>query len=212
MIVAMYRSNQYSSFSAIYKALKPSCRIMGITTVKDAYKANFDYLVLPGGVDLDPMFYGQQRGKYTQSPDSARDLIEWTLIRRAMDEQIPTLGICRGFQLLSVAYGGSLYQDIQMVLQQGLEHRRGYHPLIAVSPLLSRHAPTDKPVNSRHHQTVARRPLGFKVLAKSPDGLIESLWRPGVLGVQWHPEDLLLQDRRDGWMNLFQWHINGFTD
>ena len=208
MLVALYPNNRFNEFTDVYKTLKPACKIVRIETVKQAYNTSFDYLVLGGGVDIDPMFYGQERSRFTQQPDSGRDLIEWILVRRAMTEDIPTLGVCRGFQMLAVAHGAALYQDTSLVIPDStINHRAANHKLIRVDELLREHIPSIV-VNSRHHQTLKTRPQGFKVVAKSPDGLTEAIWRPGFLGIQWHPEDLYGSDHR--WARLFQWHIDSF--
>jgi gamma-glutamyl-gamma-aminobutyrate hydrolase PuuD len=211
MIVVMYPNNKINQFRAIYKALKPSCKLVAVESAKEAYSINFDYLVLGGGVDIDPMFYGQERSHFTQKPDNGRDLIEWILIRRAMTGDIPTLGVCRGFQMMAVAHGAALYQDTSMVIPDShINHRAANHRLIRVDDMLSAKLPT-LIVNSRHHQTLKTRPQGFKVVAKSPDGLTEAIWRPGFLGIQWHPEDLYFEKDGRGWENLFQWHVDSFS-
>ena len=131
-----------------------------------------------------------------------RDRIEWILTRRAMADDKPILGICRGHQMIAVAHGGSLYQD--MSCEANVRHG-GSHRLENIQHPLKRWLPTAN-VNSLHHQAVKAAPPGFKVMATA-NGMIESIWKPGVLGVQWHPELLLSGNR--AWGDLFVWLIEG---
>lgn len=82
-----------------------------VSTIAGAQRIQFDRLILLGGADIDPRFYGE-KSKYIKSVDRERDAVEWVLIRQAISEEIPVLGICRGMQMINVALGGSLYQDI----------------------------------------------------------------------------------------------------
>jgi putative glutamine amidotransferase len=177
-------------------------RVTTITKKEQIDRLKYDGLVLLGGSDINPALYGESM-RYTHKIDLPRDQIEWRLLRRAMTKRIPILGICRGHQLLSVAYGGSLYQDIFR------QKKTGYHPSthrVRLSGEMIRHAASDL-VNSYHHQAVRIVPDGFKVLAKSDDQIIESIWKPGVLGIQWHPELMYSYDRR--WSEIFRWFVNG---
>lgn len=168
-----------------------------------AYNVNFDRLILLGGRDISPFLYGEPIYA-SNSPDERRDTTEWVLARRAISLDIPTLGICRGHQMLAVAHGGALHQDIMVCL--GLEHPNVQHTIKKVDKRLAPYLPSRK-VNSLHHQALTRAPLGFSVAAYSPDGLIESIYRPGFLGVQWHPE--LLYRRDKDWKILFDWWLAG---
>jgi putative glutamine amidotransferase len=162
----------------------------------------YDGLILLGGCDINPLWYGE-KPVYTGKIDKERDRIEWQLLRRAMSRDLPILGICRGHQLLSVAYGGSLYQDIYRQRRE-TDHDKTHR--VNITGPLANHAATDI-VNSLHHQAVRSVPDGFKVLARSTDGIVESIYKPGVLGVQWHPELLLGTDYR--WSEIFRWFARG---
>jgi len=184
-------------------------RELGATleTVNSCSEAQYlpgDAIILLGGGDINPRLYGQHN-THSQTPNKHRDQVEWTLARRAYAQDIPVMGICRGHQMLAVAAGGSLTQDIHT---GHLTHRHpSTHDLINTHWILSRLLPT-LTVNSYHHQAVCKVPYGFKTLAYSHDGLVESIWRPGVLGVQWHPEMLAFQNKGD-WLPLFQWLLDG---
>jgi putative glutamine amidotransferase len=105
--------------------------------------------------------------------------------------------------MITIAHGGSLYQDIYR--QQATTAHLPAHR-VTLSATLAKHCATDL-VNSYHHQAARAVPPGFKVAARSSDGLIEGIYKPGVLGVQWHPEMLVKGDRR--WSRLFEWFVNG---
>lgn len=175
-----------------------------VTRKEEAANVPLDGLLLLGGADISPFFYGEEN-LYAEYTDRNRDIVEWMLVRRAITANAPIMGICRGHQMLAVASGGSLYQDI--AAQTGLQHSRGYtHKLSGVDKPLAGHLPTWT-VNSLHHQAVKTVPYGFRATAHSKDGIIESIWRPGALGVQWHPELMIGSDKR--WIKLFHWFFDG---
>lgn len=150
--------------------------------------------------------YANRNSIDTQQPDQARDKVEWVLARRAITERVPMMGICRGHQMLTIAHGGSLHQDMYTCL--GLDHPSGKgvkHNVKLFGPLADK-VPT-KTVNSLHHQAVNTIPLGFDIAATSKDGVIEAIYRPGALGVQWHPELMLASNKR--WATLFDWWLDG---
>ena len=174
-----------------------------ISSVGEAMGADFDRLILLGGSDLNPGWYGQP-STYSQPANKQRDATEWALVRRALAFDKPTLGICRGHQMLAVAAGGILWQDIE---RDGVtrEHKSS-HRLSDVLLPLSAHIPGGA-VNSYHHQAVRVVPYGWLVAAHSPDGVVESIYRPGMLGVQWHPEMLVTSN--PAWEKLFKWFLQG---
>jgi putative glutamine amidotransferase len=164
----------------------------------DAALDGLDGLLLCGGVDVDPATYGAERHPETDEPDAERDAFEIALARRALERDIPFLGICRGMQLMNVAAGGSLIQHLPEHLGHQ-EHRHtpgkfGDHPveleegtLAALAAGETRHAS-----KSHHHQGIDRVGEGFRVSGWSrEDGLAEAIEAPDkrfALGVQWHPE------------------------
>ncbi|MEO8070476.1 MAG: gamma-glutamyl-gamma-aminobutyrate hydrolase family protein [Acidobacteriota bacterium] len=164
-----------------------------------------DGVLLTGGADVDPMHYGHDERHPTLSLEPARDAYELAIARTALAKDLPLLGICRGAQLLNVAAGGTLFQDLPSQHTSTLGHARRESPDLrahdlhvqpntCLSTLLT---PADKKpepllVNSRHHQAVRDVAPGFIVSAEAPDGVIEAIERPGAhfcLGVQWHPEN-----------------------
>ena len=136
-----------------------------------------DGLVLAGGGDLNPATYGDEaRLAETVNVFDGRDALELELARLAHERDLPTLGICRGMQVLNVALGGTLYQDVLETSWEGL------------AP-----APHSLLVNTMHHQAIACVADPLQVSAVSGDGLVEGLEDPSrrfYLGVQWHPEYL----------------------
>jgi len=157
-------------------------------------------LVLSGGEDVDPARYGAAPdGSRTVSPE--RDAMELDLLQRALERRLPVLAICRGVQLLNVALGGTLYQDLETRMGTRIDHDRfrefdGHIHSIhsAGEVLLSGVFPTaDFVQNSAHHQGIEKLADGLTAVAWAPDGLIEAVeyrapdavW---TVGVQWHPE------------------------
>lgn len=192
------------------RSIEQVCRNLGanlliVGSLADMpHHADWTHLLLLGGRDINPIWYGQGN-THSQPPDKTRDIIEWSLVRQAMTHGKPIFGICRGHQLLSVAHGGCLWQDInaQKVTSQAHDYDRHH---VKMHKTLARHCPTNL-VNSLHHQAVRTVPPGFATVAKSPDGIVEGVWKPGVLGVQWHPEMLYASNRR--WLSLFRWFVDG---
>ncbi len=179
-------------------------------TLRGVYE-RIDGLFLPGGVDVDPSAYGEARGPHCQRTDPARDWTELLLVRWALAEGKPVLAVCRGAQLLNVAVGGSLYQDVGAQHPAAIKHdyfptggrrrdERTHDVRIAAGSRLARLLETEAlSVNSMHHQGIARLAPGLAAVATSPDGLIEGVEAGDghfVLGVQWHPEDLVEVDPR----------------
>jgi len=161
-------------------------------------------LVLPGGADVDPRRFSQE-AQPTTEVDLESDQLEFELAKWAMAAEIPVLAICRGMQLLNVALGGSLIQDLpQHKSQSGAEsgavpRDRAVHPLtLDPSSALSRIVGgSTLQVNSLHHQAVDRVATSLRATAWAPDGLVEAVEVPGptfVLGVQYHPEELAPHD------------------
>jgi len=167
--------------------------------------ARVDGLVLTGGGDVDPKLYGEARHDTFQAAETGRDDFEIKLARAAVVKGIPLLAICRGMQVLNVAMGGTLFQDIPSQVTGALEHsvpqpRAGSAHEVWVSKgsqlstLLADHMEDGETchVNSRHHQSVKDAAKGFDVTATSPDGVVEAMEKidaPFCVAVQWHPEN-----------------------
>jgi putative glutamine amidotransferase len=165
-----------------------------------------DALVFSGGVDLDPAHFGEDLVPEAQVEiDPRRDAAELPLIKAALERDVPVLGICRGVQLMNVAAGGSLHQDLALAGLDRTQHQQqeaGRGPEEAAHPVrierrsvLARVLGVDRAhVNSCHHQAIRQPAPGFVVTARSPDGVIEGMEHPGrafALGVQWHPERMV---------------------
>ena len=163
------------------------------------YLEVIDGLIMTGGADIHPSFYGQIVLERCGEIDEERDGFEVELIHVARDRDLPLLGICRGLQVLNVALGGSLYQDLSY--RQGTDpahmsprERRGdpAHPIaiVAGSRLADILGARELPVTSTHHQIIRDLAPELAVSAVAPDGVIEGLEGPGrfLLAVQWHPE------------------------
>jgi len=174
--------------------------------LRAAYE-RLDGLLLAGGGDVDPTRYGEPLHPATRNVDPRRDEVEMILLRWALADRVPILAICRGIQMLNVAAGGTLYQDVAQQLPDALKHDyyphyprtlRPHRVTIAPDSLLATILGDLNPaVNSLHHQGVKVPAPDFAVVARAPDGLIEGIEHPThpfALGVQWHPEDLIGDD------------------
>lgn len=164
----------------------------------DDYARRIDGLVVQGGVDIAPESYGDEHPEWPG--DEFRDQFEIDLVRACLRRDRPILGICRGNQLLNVALGGTLYQDIETQLEGTLHHRDAevYHELshhVVFEPgakLRELYGAEGGRINSVHHQAIRQLGDGLEVEARSlEDGIIESVRLKGpeyAVGVQWHPE------------------------
>ena len=166
----------------------------------------FSGLLLPGGKDVEPWRYGEQPHPGLGDVDPNLDEGELALARLAVEADFPTLAICRGIQVLGVAVGGTLYQDLPSQRPGGLSHRVTPPPnalahdvdVTVGSRLHEVLGSTRLAVNSRHHQAVRAdggdRVGELRIVARAPDGVVEGLEAAGlrfVVGVQWHPENLV---------------------
>lgn len=175
--------------------------------------AGADALVLIGGEDVDPSFYGQEnQGSLSTTPEA--DAFDLALVHEARRRNLPLFAICRGHQLLNVALGGTLHQDIA---QEPIQHSPGpaapgespaAEHLIEIAPdsrFLGQVLGTSERVNSIHHQAVDQCAPGMRVVARAEDGIIEAIepvdgsWL--ALSVQWHPEKM------DSHQVLFDWFV-----
>jgi putative glutamine amidotransferase len=174
---------------------------IAVVTPDSAPPAEFDGLVLGGGDDVDPARYGRDRlDNGTVRVDAGRDALDFALLERAERAGAPVLGICRGLQVVNVARGGTLVQDIpserpsEVVHQRERDKARLDHEVRAAGGTkLSEIAKADEfPVNSRHHQAIESLGAGLRVSGRSPDGLIEAVEADAgwLVAVQWHPENL----------------------
>jgi len=162
--------------------------------------SSIDGLLLTGGGDVLPSIYGATAHPAFDAAEPGRDEYEMELVRRALDADIPVLAICRGIQVLNVARGGTLIQDIPDEVGTTVNHRVPTPPhslahdvwIESGSRLEQLLAAETRPVNSRHHQAVKEPGEGLIVTATAPDGVIEAIedaTRRFCVGVQWHPEN-----------------------
>jgi microsomal dipeptidase-like Zn-dependent dipeptidase/gamma-glutamyl-gamma-aminobutyrate hydrolase PuuD len=175
-----------------------------------------DGLLLSGGGDINPLYHGEEPLPALGEVDVARDQYDLILTRLAANRQVPIFGICRGLQLINVAFGGKNHQDIPSRVPDCLKHAQALHTarVEESSTLFSILGRREITVNSSHHQAVREVAPGFTVSATAPDGVIEAIeampyYR--VFGVQWHPERML-PPATDGEMEkLFRYFIEEAT-
>ena len=180
-------------------------RILEVTESPKKVLAEIHGLLLTGGGDVDPVFYGEDRDPSIQDAEPGRDEFEIDLARRATEANVPVLAICRGAQVLNVSAGGSLVQDIPAAITTDLPHtisqpknQIAHDVAVAPGSHLERalgsavtQARTCR-VNSRHHQSVARIGRSLTASATAPDGVVEAIESASAefcIGVQWHPEN-----------------------
>jgi gamma-glutamyl-gamma-aminobutyrate hydrolase PuuD len=183
-------------------------RVLDTTKDLDGALAGLDGLLLTGGGDVDPILYGESPHATLDPAEPGRDQFELGLVSLARQRELPVFAICRGIQVLNVACGGTLVQDIPSQVPGAMSHRLQVPPhqpvelaheiWIDKDSLLARLmrerlSDTDAcEVNSRHHQAVRQIAPGFVSSATAPDGVIEAIEDPKTpfcLGVQWHPEN-----------------------
>lgn len=181
-----------------------------------------DGLLLTGGWDINPALYGQQRHATVTTIDDVRDAVELAAIEVALRRRIPIFAICRGLQILNVAMGGSLIQDIPTwskalpesarMAHRAAQHEIAIEPASVLGSLLGGRAM----VNSRHHQAIDRLADGLTVTARSADGIVEAVESKDgqpILAMQCHPEDLWQANAM--FLKPFQWLIqqaSGMSD
>lgn len=164
-----------------------------------------DGLLLTGGGDLDPALYDGASHPTLYGIHRERDEMELALARLAFERRLPTLGICRGCQVVNVAFGGSLIEHLPDVVGDGLAHRgdgpgtsaRHAVELAPGSRLAAIVGNGGTETSSSHHQAIRRLAPGLEVTARAPDGTIEAVERrdhPFYLAVQWHPEETAAED------------------
>lgn len=213
---ATYTDQEYVSaptyrFNGNYPAALAACGALPLVIPLDLPEdilhdifQRLDGLCLPGGADVDPAHYGEARHPDLGQVDAARDAAELALARWALAADRPTLGICRGIQLLNVAAGGSLHQHIPAQLPEAGRHdykpaeSAWAHPTHRVrvqsgSRLAQILGAVEVDTNSFHHQALNRVADSFQAVAWAEDGIVEGIEdasRRFVLGVQWHPEGM----------------------
>jgi putative glutamine amidotransferase len=185
-----------------------------LTKDTDTLRAIYDRLdglFLTGGVDVDPSRYGEEKRPSCGRTDADRDATELQLVKWAIADRKPILAVCRGFQVLNVAFGGTLFQDVGEQYPNAIKHDhfpksdgtppRDYisHKVrVAPDSRLASYLGADQaPVNSMHHQGIKQLAPGLAANAWAPDGLIEGIEGTNgtfLIAVQWHPEELAHSD------------------
>jgi len=182
----LFLRREYTSVLASVGAtpiiLSPDMPLMSIVALCDG-------VVISGGEDIDPSHYGQKQMPQTRRHEPA-ERFEWeTLLIEACDgAHLPILGICYGMQRLNVHYGGTLLQDIPMLVPQNVGHDKTSHDITFEKEFLGMKEKGVHKINSRHHQAIDVLADGFEVCATANDGVIEAVAGKGHFGMQWHPE------------------------
>ncbi|NTU81047.1 MAG: gamma-glutamyl-gamma-aminobutyrate hydrolase family protein [Chloroflexales bacterium] len=176
-----------------------------------------DGVLLPGGVDIDPAYFAEERHPRLGEVDAQRDTVEVALSRWSREDKKPLMGICRGIQVLNVAFGGSLWQDLPSQLPEALDHQHntkleiydveGHRLALEADSWLAGRLDADEVLaNTMHHQAVKDVAPGLRVVGRAPDGVIEALEGTGdhfVVAVQCHPEHLWRQ-AEPRWLRFFE--------
>lgn len=192
---------------ANYITALTACGLEPVASLDLGLAANCDGLLVPGGADVDPARYGQ-KNTASVGIDPDRDRDELTLIRQFLALEKPILGICRGHQILNVALGGDLIQDLPGHRQRpdGVDE---VHPVGVEHPFLGQLYGDTFVSNSAHHQAIGRLGEGLRVTCRSGEGIIEGVIHENgrIIGVQFHPERMAFAHRRpdaDDGAKLFQ--------
>lgn len=171
----------------------------------EMYVNKVDAIILTGGSDVNPLLFGEEPSLKIQNIEPHRDEFELEIIKAAREQNKPILGICRGMQLLNVAFGGTIYQDLSYYDGLELKHvqvspydDKTHSVKFEASSFLSNIFGTDNAINSLHHQSIKDLAEIFRPVGWAPDGVIEAIENNDdgskIVGVQWHPEELITID------------------
>lgn len=177
-----------------------------IEIIKEQLKL-IDGLILSGGPDINPVHYGEDFKEKIGVISPERDDNEIKILNEFLKTEKPILGICRGHQLLNIYFGGTLYQDLSYFEKEVLKHRQDLYPELEVhsvtiekGSILENLYGESIRTNSFHHQVIKDLGKGFKVIARSNDGIIEGIEKIDhkfCLGIQWHPEMMVARGNKD---------------
>jgi putative glutamine amidotransferase len=204
-VIGVTRCSRLDDYLASVEQAGARARVLEVSESPRAVLDVLDGVLLTGGGDIDPVLYGEERHPTVDDAEPGRDEFELDLARRAMESDMPLLAICRGAQVLNVAAGGTLVQDIPSAIETELTHTlKDPKDCIAHAIRITRgsrlhealgtgvDAACSCRVNSRHHQSVGRLGRDLVASAVAGDGVIEAIEAPRAtfcLGVQWHPEN-----------------------
>ena len=204
-IIGITRCSRMDDYLASVEQAGGRPRILEVSDSPRKVIGEIDALLLTGGGDVDPVMYREERHSTISDAEPGRDEFEVDLARRAMDADLPILAICRGAQVLNIAAGGTLVQDIPSFIATTLPHsveqpknQIAHDVVVTAGSQLHRAlgaavtAASTCRVNSRHHQSVAALGRSLEASAVAPDGVVEAIEKPGsafCVGVQWHPEN-----------------------
>jgi len=204
-VIGVTRCSRLDDYIASVEQSGARARVLEVSESPRALLQAIDGVLLTGGGDVAPAFYGEDRHETVDDAEPGRDEFELDLARRAMEHDFPLLAICRGAQVLNVAAGGTLVQDIPSAVTSDLAHSLTEpkdciaHDIQIVSDSRLHTALGDAVnascacrVNSRHHQSVGTLGKQLVASATAPDGVIEAIEAPDAtfcVGVQWHPEN-----------------------
>lgn len=176
---------------------------------------HIDGLILSGGHDVFPLNYNEEPDGRLGEVFPERDEFDFTLLEAAKKKQIPVFGICRGFQIINVAHGGTLYQDLSSREEKCIKHSQGHSPSLGTHSVkiekdskLASIIGTDMRINSFHHQIIKDVAPSFKAVAHAVDGVVEAIESnvgEPIFGTQWHPE--MMAATNSSMLNLFKYFI-----
>jgi putative glutamine amidotransferase len=204
-VIGVTRCSRLEDYIASVEQSGARARVVEVSESPRVLIGMLDGVLLTGGGDVDPVLYGEERHATVEDAEPGRDEFEIDLARRALEADLPLLAICRGAQVLNVAAGGTLVQDIPSAVTTDLAHSVQEpkdcvaHPIHITRGSRLHNALGAKVdaactcrVNSRHHQSVGKLGAGLAASATAPDGVIEAieaLDSTFCIGVQWHPEN-----------------------
>ncbi|MDG0032077.1 gamma-glutamyl-gamma-aminobutyrate hydrolase family protein [Priestia sp. Y58] len=207
-----YVNNDYIESTALSGGVPFVLPVLEDEEMIKAQAESIDGLILSGGQDVNPLLYGEEPTTKTGSPFLARDQSEQLLLKHVIDHGKPVLAICRGLQILNVAYGGTLYQDMSDIKESFIKHDQynntsdpSHSIMIKDGTRLHDLYGNQALINSFHHQAIKDVAPGFEVSAWAKDGVIEAIEKQGnqfVVGVQWHPE--MMAKEHTSMLNLFK--------
>ena len=208
----LYVSRAYISSVERAGGLPIMLPITDVADIVARHAGMIDGLLLTGGVDVNPLLYGEEPQQKLLEVCAERDWYELALIRAVLLQEKPIFGICRGIQMLNVACGGTLWQDIDAITPEILKHRQQQSGYCGSHTVRTEHGSfiwkciADSFVtNSFHHQACKTLAPEFVATAWTADGIVEAIEKPGkplVFGVQWHPEHMT--ENHPPMLQLFQ--------